>query len=457
MKAFRHVAQIPSPAVSQLHALLPDRVLLPDHENYEAARHVWNHAIDRHPGMIVRCANASDVATAVAFAREHDLLTAVRGGGHSVAGLAVCDGGMVIDLSRMKQVEIDRGHAVARAAAGLTLGELDGATQAVGMATTLGTAPPTGIAGLTLGGGYGWLMGKHGLACDNLLGVEMVTADGLIRNANADENPDLYWAVRGGGGNFGVVTRFDYRLHARGPVLGGVVAYPVSRMREVLELYRELTSTAPDELTTFAGLAPGPDGSPVAAITVCYCGDLDAGERTLKPLRAFGSPIADLVRPIPYVEMQRVLDVPPGPVCAYWKGGFVRAASDGVIEALVDAIGRSPSPFSFVIFEHFHGAVARVPVEATAFSHRTHHHNVLMLSLWTEPSQRDPIVQWVRESWSALREFAGAGVYVNALADDADARIREAYGPNYDRLRIIKQRHDPDNFFHVNQNIEPAQ
>lgn len=426
MTAFGHVARIPTAAVAKLRARLPDRVILPEHGDYEAARRVWNHAIDRRPGMIVRCGDASDVATAVAFAREHDLLTAVRGGGHSVAGLAVCDGGMVIDLSGMKEVEIDRDRAVARAG-----------------------------AGLTLGGGYGWLMGKHGLACDNLLGVEMVTADGRIRHANPDENPDLYWAVRGGGGNFGVVTRFDYRLHARGPVLGGMVAYPVSRMREVLELYRELTSTAPDELTTFAGLAPGPDGSPVAAVTVCYCGDLAAGERTLKPLRAFGSPIADLIKPLPYVEMQRVLDVPAGPVCAYWKGGFVRAASDGVIEALVHAIGRSPSPFSFVIFEHFHGAVARVPTEATAFAHRTHHHNVLLLSLWTEPSQGDSIVQWVRESWSALRDFAGAGVYVNALADDADARIREAYGPNYDRLRAIKRRHDPDNFFHLNQNIAP--
>jgi FAD/FMN-containing dehydrogenase len=217
----RHVAQIPSTAVTKLQALLPERVILPNDGNYEAARRVWNHAIDRRPGMIVRCGTATEVATAVAFAREHDLVSAVKGGGHSVAGLAVCDGGMVIDLSPMKQIEVDPERAIARAGPGLTLGEFDSATQAFGMATTMGTAPPTGIAGLTLGGGYGWLMGKHGLACDNVVGVEIVTADGRIRNANADENPDLYWAVRGGGGNFGVVTRFDYRLHAQGPVLGG--------------------------------------------------------------------------------------------------------------------------------------------------------------------------------------------------------------------------------------------
>jgi FAD/FMN-containing dehydrogenase len=451
----REVAQIPSAAVAKLHTLLPDRVILPGDGDYEAARRVWNHAIDRRPGMIVRCGNASDVAAAVAFARENDLLTAVRGGGHSVAGLAVCDGGMVIDLSPMKQIEVDRERAVARAGAGLTLGEFDTATQAIGMATTMGTAPPTGIAGLTLGGGYGWLMGKYGLACDNLLGVEIVTADGRIHNANADENPDLYWAVRGGGGNFGVATRFDYRLHAQGPVLGGMVAYPVSRVRDVLDFYREFTSTAPDELTTFAGLTPGPDGNPVAAVTVCYSGDLDAGERALKPLRSFGSPVADLIRPMPYVEMQKVLDVPPGPLCGYWKGGFVREVTDGAVDALVDAIGQAPIP-SLVVFEHFHGAVARVATEATAFSHRNSPHNLLILSLWIDPSQKDRIVRWVRESWNAMRQFTGAGVYVNALADDGEGRIREAYGPNYERLRTIKRRYDPDNFFRLNQNIEPA-
>ena len=362
----------------------------------------------------------------------------------------------MIDLAPMKHIEVDSIRRVAYGGAGLTLGEFDSATQARGLATTMGTAPPTGIAGLTLGGGYGWLMGKHGLARDNLLAVEIVTSDGKLRYANAEENGDLFWSVRGGGGKFGVVTRFDYRLHPQDLVLGGLVAHPVSRARQVFEFYREFTTAAPDELTTFAGLVPSPDGTPIVGLMVCWSGNLDEGERILKPLRAFGPPIGDLVGRIPYVEMQKLLDAPPGPLCGYWKGGFLRELSDGAIDALVDSISRSPDPSSILVLEHFHGAFSRVPVNATAFSHRASNHNVLIFSTWTDPSRTAEIIGWARASWNVMRPFAGGGVYVNALADDGSERIHEAYGPNYDRLRTIKRRYDPDNFFRLNQNIEPA-
>jgi hypothetical protein len=443
--------------VQRFEASLRGGVLLPGTAAYDAARRVHNAMIDKRPALIVRCAGVSDVVNAVNFARENGLLVAVRGGGHNVAGMAVCDGGIVIDLSRMKGIRVDPPGRTVRAEAGVTWGELDHEAQAFGLGTTGGAVSTTGIAGLTLGGGLGALMRKHGLACDNVLSIDVVTAEGVLLTASATENADLFWALRGGGGNFGIATTFEYRLHPVGTVLGGLVLYPLGRAREMLAFYRELTSTAPDALTAYAALVTSPDGVRLSAIFACYAGPIATGETVLRPVREFGPPVADLISPMSYAAIQKTFDptAPPG-LLNYWKSSFVQELSTEMTDELVAAFAAAPSPLTSVVIEHLGGAVSRVGDGDTAFSHRRTPYSVTAASLWREASQSDRNIGWTRRLWDAIRTPSDA-VYVNYLSqDEGDQRMRAAYGSNYDRLVALKNRYDPRNLFRVNQNIKPT-
>ena len=452
----RTVEKLEGETVRRFEAGLRGTLLRPGTVAYEAARRVHNAMIDKRPALIARCAGVSDVMKAVNFARENDLLVAIRGGGHSVAGTGVCDGGIVIDLSELKGVRIDPAQRTIRAEAGVTWGELDLESEAFGLGTTGGAVSTTGIAGLTLGGGLGLLMRKHGLASDNLLSVDIVTADGELRTASATENPDLFWALRGGGGNFGVATSFEYRAHAVGTVLGGLVLHPLDRAKEMLAFYRDLTRGAPDELTAYAALVTSPDGVPMSAILVCYAGSVVKGEALLRPLREFGPPVADLIHPMPYTSIQKTLDPSyPAGLLNYWKSSFLRALSDDVIDAIVSAYAAVPSPLTSVAIEHLGGAVGRVGETATAFSHRTSPYNVLVTALWRDRNQSDANIAWTRRLWAAVQPAASGAVYGNYLGqDEGDERVRAAYGANHERLFALKNRYDPTNLFRVNQNIK---
>lgn len=425
---------------------------------YEEARRVHNGLIDKRPAMIARCRGAADVVDAVAFARANGLEIAVRGGAHNVAGRATVDGGLVIDLSLMKGVHVDPRARRARAQGGVTWAELNRETQAHALATTGGVVSSTGIAGLTLGGGLGWLMGKHGLTVDNLQSVEVVTADGRILTANDEEQGDLFWAVRGGGGNFGVVTSFEYRLHPIGPTItGGFVAHPFDRAGEVLRFYRDLTGRVPDELTTFAGLIHGPDGSKLAVIALCHCGDLKAGEAEAAPVKSFGQPVLDIVGPMSYCDVNAMLDAAyPRGALNYWKSNFLADLRDEAIDTAVDCFGRVPSPMSQILFEHVHGKAAAIPVAATPFPHRREGFNMLVLSQWAEPADTARGMAWAQETHAAMSRFYAPASYVNYQSDEGADVVAAAYGPNYVRLRETKSKYDAQNVFHLNQNIAPT-
>jgi FAD/FMN-containing dehydrogenase len=444
--------------IQKFAAGLRGNVILPETIAYEAARCVHNAMIDKRPALIVRCAGVSDVVNAVNFARENELLVAVRGGGHNVAGTAVCDGGIVIDLSPLKGIRVHPARRTVRAEAGVTWGELDHETQAFGLATTGGAVSTTGIAGLTLGGGLGVLMRKHGLACDNLLSADVVTADGLLLTASAKENADLFWALRGGGGNFGIATSFEYRVHPVGTVLGGLVLHPLDRAREMLAFYRDLTATAPEELTAYAALLTSPDGVPMSAIFACYAGPLATGEALLRPVREFGPPVADLICPMSYASIQKTFDpTAPAGLLNYWKSSFFQELSADVIDAIVAAYATVPSPLTSIVTEHLGGAVSRVGEGDTAFSHRGAPYSMTAASLWRDRSQSDKNIGWTRRLWEALQPAASGAVYANYLSqDEGDERVRAAYGANYERLVALKNRYDPTNLFRVNQNIRPT-
>jgi len=435
-------------------------LLGPADPGYDAARKVWNGMVDKRPGLIARCAGPADVIECVRFAREHDLLVSVRGGGHNYAGKSVCDGGLMIDLSPMKGIRVDPSRRTARAQAGLRLGEFDRETQAFGLATTLGVNTDTGIAGLTLGGGYGWLGGKYGLACDNVVSVDVVTADGQFLTASADENVELFWGMRGAGANLGIVTSFEYRLHPVGPVLGGMVIYPISKGKEVLGFFDEFSATCPDEVSTAALLLTAPDGNPAAAIAVCYTGPLGRGEKLLAPLKTFTPPVADFVAAQPYVQMQTLFDQawPPGRRY-YNKSSIIRRLTDAASEMLVTYARSMPTPLSAIALQQAHGAASRVPADATAFPHRYDHFSMYVHPATDDPADSDKIVQWGRECWDGLQAFVEPAVYVNALEDaleEGEHRVRQAYGSNYERLAGLKKRYDPTNFFAGNQNIKGA-
>ena len=448
-----------SAPLQDLKAHLHGELIGPNDRSYDASRTVWNGMIEKYPAVIVYCADVADVVSAVQFARDHHLLVAVRGGGHSVGGSSVCNGGMVIDLSRMKGIWIDPGQQTAWAQAGLTLSEFVQATQTYGLATTTGTVGGTGLAGLTLGGGLGWFMGKYGLTIDNLLAVDLVTADGQLLKASASEHPDLFWGVRGGGGNFGIVTAFELQLHPVGPVLAGKVVYPVECAREVLRFYREYTRSAPDELTVYASLMTTPGGLPAIAISLCYCGSPEEGERLVEPVRKFGAPLVDLIRPRSYLKMITRADLgAPAGRSYYEKASTLSDLSDEAIEAIVAYGSTCTSPLSHVLIQHVHGAACRVGPTETAFALREESYVICMVAAWddSEASQTDQHIGWTRACWSAMEPFASSGVYVNFLGDEGEGRVRAAYGANYERLVALKNRYDPTNLFALNQNIKPA-
>jgi FAD/FMN-containing dehydrogenase len=434
-------------------------VLAPTDAGYDDARAIYNGLINRRPGLIVRCRTTSDVAAALALARREGFEVSVRGGGHNVAGRAVTDGGIMIDLAEMKNISVDPEGATATAGGGVLWSELNNATAEHGLAVTGGLISTTGIAGYTLGGGLGWLMAKHGLAADNLLAVELVTVDGEVLQVDANSHPDLFWALRGGGGNFGVATSFTYQLHPHATIIGGLIAHPLDAGRDLLRFYRDAVADASDDLSVFAGLVHAPDGSgaKLAALVVFHTGDVAEAERDLEPFKTWGSPLVVDVGPMPYPVMNTLLDegYPTGAL-NYWLSSFTRGLTDELIDTAVERFSDVPSPMTAILFEHFHGAVTRIGVADTAVPHRDEGWNLLIPSVWMAPADSDANIAWTRETFAALQPQFAKGRWLNYLGDDqADDAIRAAYGPNYDRLLEVKRRYDPDNVFHLNHNIAP--
>jgi FAD/FMN-containing dehydrogenase len=439
------------------------QLLAPGDDGYDEARKIYNGLIDKRPALIARCAGTDDVVAALAAARENDLEVSVRGGGHSVAGRSLTEGGLMVDLSQLRSIEVDPERKTVRAGGGVLWRELNEATQAHGLAVTGGVISTTGIAGLTLGGGLGWLMPKYGLALDSLLSAEVVTADGRVLTASEAEHPDLFWALRGGGGNFGVVTSFEYRLYEVGPtVTGGLIAYPLAAAPELLRFFaNDFTRDLPDELMAVSALVHAPDGSgaKLGAVAVCHVGSPEQAERDLAPLLSFGEPAMTQIGPMPYSAVNAMLDeaYPYGSL-NYWKSGFFDEVPDEVIDGFVEAFEGCPAPLGSVIFEHFHGAVTRVPVDATACELRRPGFNLAMTTVWLDPAHTDQSVAWTRDTFARFDRFYAPFRYVNYLDqdDETDAALRAAYGVNYQRLAQIKREYDPENRFRLNLNISPA-
>jgi FAD/FMN-containing dehydrogenase len=448
-------------AVADLRARLAGSLLLPDDAGYDAARTVWNRLIDRRPALIARCATADDVVTGIRFAREHDLVLSVRGGGHNVAGSAVCQAGLMLDLSAMKTTDVDVGRRTLVAGPGLTWGELDTATQRHGLATVGGIISTTGVAGLTLGGGHGWLMRKYGLTCDNLLAADVVTADGDRIRASADDHPDLFWALRGGGGNFGIVTAFHFRLHPVTTVVAGLLVFPMPRGGDVIEVFRSLSLDAPDELTVHVLMSTWFDGTPVIAVALCYCGPEESAQGVLRPLRRLGTPMTDTIRRMTYGELQTSLDSTNPAGGWYYKSGYFDATRGGTAEALAATLEHvdfpDPSILSRVVIEGLGGAMARVPESETAFVHRRAPFDLIVIAGGITREQLPRNAAWARGVWAAMKPFLSGGIYVNYLdGDQGSEGVEAAYGPAYARLAALKTTYDPDNVFRLNHNIAPA-
>jgi FAD/FMN-containing dehydrogenase len=437
---------------------LTGSVLLPGDEGYEEARRVHNGLVDRRPAVIARCAGAADVADAVRLARSSGLEISVRGGGHNVAGRAVTEGGLMIDLSPMRGIHVDPAARTARAQGGVVWSELNREAHAHGLAVTGGAISSTGIAGYTLGGGLGWLMAKHGLGADNLIGVELVTADGEVLNVTDETHPDLMWALRGGGGNFGVAASLVYRLHPLSMVTGGLIAHPIDAAGDMLRFYRDAVADSTDDLTVFAALVHAPDGSgtKLAAMVVFHTGEPADAERDLEPFKAWGSPLVVEVGPMPYPVMNTLLDgAYPKGALNYWLSSFTTGLPDALVDAMVERFASVPSPMTAILLEHFHGAVTRVGPAETAVPHRDEGWNLLLPSEWIDPADTDANIAWTKDSFAALSEHFSGGRWLNYLGDDQDDAISAAYGPNYDRLVEVKRRFDPENVFHLNHNIVP--
>ena len=444
--------------IDQLRAEFSGELLTPDDPHYEWARQIHNGMVDKRPTLITRCQNTADIVDAVAFGRDNGLELSVRGGGHSVAGRSATDGGLMIDLQAMKGVHVDAKNRTVRAQGGVTWGEYNRATHAYDLATTGGVISTTGIAGLTLGGGVGWLMAKFGLAIDNLLSVEIVTADGEIRTASEEEDPDLFWAVRGGGGNFGVVSSFEYRAHRLSSVLGGLIAFPYAEARNVLEYCRSATADLPDEMTVFFGLVHAPDGSgeKLAAVALCHCGDPEQAEADTKSWRALPAVALDAIARMPYPVVNTLLDdgYPKG-ARNYWKSAFVKELSDEALDIMIDAFAGAPSAMNAILLEHYHGQATRIAATATAYPHRDPGYNLGVFGTWLDASDDEANLAWTKESFGACRSFVAEAAYVNYLDNDDGDRVRAAYGVNWPRLVELKKRYDPENAFHLNQNIDP--
>ena len=454
-------------AIEELRQALMGPVVAPGDADYERSRRVWNGVIDRHPALVARCASTADVVEAVRFARSERLLTAVRGGGHNVAGYGTCDGGIVIDLSAMRGVEVDAERRLARVQGGALWSDVDTAAQAHGLGVTGGLISHTGVGGLTLGGGIGWLMRKHGLTCDNLLAADLVTADGMRVRASGDENPELLWALRGGGGNFGVVTSFEFALHPVGSVYGGGILQPLEQAGEFLRAYREWAPDAPDELTTLANfitVPPAPSfpadlhGRKVMAVGFCYSGSQEDGDRAIEPLRRMGAPVFETAALMPYAVRNTLQDpsAPPG-LCSYWKSDYLTGLDDALIDLLVECARQATSPFSMIHVYQLGGAVARTDEDSAAYAHRSAPFVASIIAAWMDPSEDATAhVDWTRQYWSRLRPHT-AGTYVNFLGDEGADRVRDAYGDDtYARLAAVKAAFDPTNLFRLNHNVEPS-
>jgi FAD/FMN-containing dehydrogenase len=414
--------------------------------------------IDRRPALIACCTGVADVHAGVQFAQEHALLVSVRGGGHGVTGAAVCDGGVMIDLARMQSVRVDPARQTVRAEGGTTWGTLDHETQAFGLANTGGVVRSTGIAGLTLGGGHGFLMRSYGLACDNVLAMDLVLADGRVLTASATAHAELFWGLRGGGGNFGIVTSFEYHLHPVGPLLAGLLIYPLAQAREVLRRYRELTSTAPDALGTLAALATVPDGTPAGVLLIAHNGRIEDGERLLHPLRTFGPPLADQVGPLSYVALQSISEHfnPPG-LRNYNRSDYLQALSDDAIATMVEHFATVPTPQTHIVLEHLGGAVGRIEPDATAIAYRDAPYNMLTVGIWEDPAADAPNIHWARALWERMQPFSAGGAYINYMGEEGEDRVRAAYSPaTYARLVALKKTYDLANMFRLNQNIKPT-
>ncbi len=459
---------VASSAARQLRSRFRGELLAPGDPGYDAARAVFNVTIDRRPALIARCANPDDVILAVNFARKENLLLAIRSTGHNVAGFAVCDDGLVVDLSLMKAIKVDPEERTVRVEGGCNWGEVNDALQPFGLAATGGFVSVTGVSGLTLGGGLGWLVRKYGLALDNLLSAEVVLADGRLVIAGRHENDDLFWALRGGGGNFGVVTSFEFRAHPLGTVLAGIVLHPAAAARGALLAWREFETTAPEESNQGALFFHFPDdpsappalrGAPLVGLGGVYAGPVEKGEQVLRPLRQYGPPLADKFQPMPYNEAQRMADFlwPPG-LHSYWKSSYLTGLSDAAIDVIVDFFARVPSPRTVLVLEHNgDSAWDRVPESATSFGHRSWPYNFVVTSAWSDPKDADRNIAWTRDFFNAMRPFAAPGAYVNYLGgDEGTEGLKSAYGAKLARLKALKTKYDPANLFRMNQNIAPA-
>ena len=444
-------------AVEALAPAFAGRLILPSHADYHDARALHNGMIDKKPALVAQCRGAADAADAVMLARKLGLEIAVRGGGHNVAGRASVENGVVVDLSLLRQVNVDPAAKRAWVGGGALWRDFNRESQLYGLATTGGVVSTTGVAGLTLGGGFGWLMPKYGMALDNLRSARVVLADSKVVKASADENPDLFWAIRGGGGNFGVVTSFEFQLHEVGPmVYGGLVAHPFDRARDLLRFFRDTCATLPDDIFLVAAMLTAPDGSgaKLCAMGVLHSGSVADGERALKPIKTWGSPVMDVIGPMPYSASNMMLDgaFPKG-ARNYWKSRFMSTLTDEAIDTLIDQFKATTSPMNQVVLENFHGAATRVPVGDTAFALRSNGFNVAMISEWLEPADDAKNMAWCKGLWTATQKFAAPISYLNYLAAD-DTALSEAYGPNLERLRKLKKQYDPENVFRQNMNIQ---
>ncbi|MCH7580377.1 MAG: FAD-binding oxidoreductase [Chloroflexi bacterium] len=454
-------------AVGALSSGLQGKLIQQDDATYDETRAIWNAMIDKRPGLIVQCASASDIVTAVKFAREHDLLVTVRGAGHNIAGKAVCDGGLMIDLSQMKGVRVDAGAKRAFVEPGATLGDLDAATAAHGLATPTGINSTTGIAGLVLGGGFGWLSRKYGMTIDNLVSADVVTADGSELHASEDENSDLFWALRGGGANFGVVTQFEFRLHQVGPdLLSGLIVLPQSQAKEALKKYAAFTKTMPEELNVWAVLRKAPPlpflpedvhGTDVIIFAICWVGDPEEGEKAIAPIREWGDPVGEHVGVQPFAAWQQAFDplLTPG-FRNYWKSHNFTEISDGLIDVVVENAGKVPTGHCEVFIACLGGATSRVAPDAMAYSHRDANYVMNVHGRWETAAEDAAGIAWARGAFDGAAPFATGGVYVNFMPDDEDDRVGAAYGVSQGRLADLKKKYDPTNFFSQNQNIKPA-
>jgi FAD/FMN-containing dehydrogenase len=451
--------------IETLKSKVKGQIVLPDDPNYNEVREIWNAMIDRKPAVIVQCAEADDVLHALSYARENGLEISIRGGGHNIAGSALCDNGVLIDFSHMKAVRVDAQKRRAYVEPGATLGDFDKAVQAHGLATPVGINSITGIAGLTLGGGLGWLNRKYGMTVDNLVSAEMITANGRKIRVSEDENADLFWAIRGGGGNFGVVTQFEYALHPVGPeILAGLLVFPIDQAKQVLQKHREFVKTAPEELNIWVVVRKAPPlpflpenvhGKEVVVLAIFYAGDIADGEKLIDPIRSFGDPYGEHIGAQPYIKWQQAFDpLLTSGARNYWKSHNLTELSDGLLDSIIEFARKLPSPHCEIFLPLMSGAVNRVPSNAMAYGHRDVQFVLNVHGRWDEAAQDETCIAWAREFFNASAPFASTGAYVNFMSGDEDGRVAAAYGANYDRLKQIKQKYDPENIFHNNQNIK---